>query len=106
MAVRWVASTRVSGSFHQTRARHSNCTATIAAYGRTIGYIWRRTGFVLIITNTKIMYQNVSSPNARSLLPAWDRAALPATKLRPQPKPRTAMPTNSDQNPLSLTSLM
>ena len=61
---------------------------------------------MLIITKTKIMYQNVSSPNARSLLVAWDSAALPATKLRPHPSPSTAIPANSDQNPLSLTSLM
>lgn len=52
------------------------------------------------------MYQNESNPKARSLLLAWDSAALPATKLRPQPSPRAAIPANSDQNPLSLTSLI
>lgn len=52
------------------------------------------------------MYQVVIRPNARSLLLAKDNAALPATKARPQPSPRTTIPANRDQKPLSLTLLM
>ncbi len=58
------------------------------------------------MTKTKIMYQVVISPNARSLLLAKDNAALPATKDRPHPNPSPTIPTNSDQKPLSLTLLM
>ena len=65
---RCAAITRVSGSFHQISTRHKTCTATIAAYGSTIGYISRRTGLVLIMMNTNTMYQVVIRPKARSLL--------------------------------------